>query len=107
MVKVVAEMHTSEIDARWVTPEGVTVDLRGRAVGGPAGVSDGDLGDESLLLVDGRVCNLLAETGYFADLLEEDHITGVVAIDTDACCGKGVARVSKGESWQVVASCGE
>jgi len=54
-------------------------------VGGPAGVSDGDLGEESLLLVDGRIGNLLAETGHLADLLEEDHITRFVTIDTDAC----------------------
>jgi hypothetical protein len=54
-------------------------------VGSPAGVGDGDLGDESLLLVDTRVCNLLAETGHFADLLEEYNLAGLVAIDADTC----------------------
>jgi hypothetical protein len=96
-------MHANKIDVLWVTPEGVAVDLRGRAVGGPAGVSDGDLGEESLLLVDGRVCNLLAETGHFADLLEEDHITGAVAIDADACRGGG----GPGEQEQERGSNGE
>ena len=87
-----------EIDVPWVTPEGVAVNFRGRAVGGPAGVSDRDLGDKSLRLVDGRVCNLLAETGHFADLLEEDHITGLVAIDADTCPGGKFAPVSQRES---------
>ncbi len=82
-------MHTNEIHVPWVTPEGVAVNFRGRAVGGPAGVSDRDLGEESLLLVDGRVFNLFAETGHFADLLKEDHITGLVAIDADTCQGGG------------------
>lgn len=80
-------MHTGEIDVLWVTPERVAVDFRGRAVGGPAGVSDGDLGEEGLCLVDGRVCNLLAKTGHFADLLEEEDGAGLVAINTDACGG--------------------
>ena len=88
-------MHKTEIHVPWVTPEGVAVNFRGRAVGSPACVSDRDLGNEGLLLVDGGVCNLLAETGYFADLFEEDHITGLVAIDADACCERGVAPVSK------------
>jgi hypothetical protein len=77
----------------WATPEGVAIDFGGRAVGGPTGVSDGNLGDEGLLLVDGRICNLLAEAGDFADLLEENDIAGLVAIDADAC-GLGVAPVS-------------
>jgi len=82
-------MYTIEIDVLWVTPEGVAVDFRRRTVGGPAGVSDGDLGEEGLCLVDGRICDLLAETGHFANLFEEDHIAGLVAIDADACGGGG------------------
>jgi hypothetical protein len=35
---------------------GVAVDGRRGAVSGPAGVGDGDLGDERLILVDGRGC---------------------------------------------------
>ena len=95
-------MHAKEIYVPWVTPEGVAVNFRGRAMGGPAGVSDGDLGEESLLLVNGRVFNLLAETGHFADLLEEDHITRLVAIDADTCPGGEVAPVSKRGSQQDV-----
>lgn len=96
-------MHTSETDVLWVTPEGVAVNFRGRAMGSPAGVSDRDLGNEGLLLVDGGVCNLLAETGHFADLFEEDHITRLVAIDADACRGRGMvfqsAKESHGKLW--------
>ena len=96
-------MHTKEIYVRWITPEGVAVNFRGRAMGGPAGVSDRDLGEESLLLVNGRVFNLLAETGHFADLFEEDHITRLVAIDADACRGRGMvfqsAKESHGKLW--------
>ena len=59
-------------------------------MGGPAGVGDRDLGDEGLRLIDGRVCDLLAETGHLADLLEEDHIAWFVAIDPDTCGGVGL-----------------
>lgn len=54
-------------------------------MGGPAGVGDGDLGDKRLLLVVGGFCDLLAETGDFADLLVEDHFAWFVTIDADAC----------------------
>ena len=89
------EVHTTEIHVPWVTPEGVAVNFRGRAVGSPAGVSDRDLGNEGLRLVDSGVCDLLAETGHFADLLEEDHITGLVTIDADTCRGRGWLQSAK------------
>ena len=50
-------------------------------MGGPTGVGDGDLRDEGLLLVIARVADLLAEAGDFADLLVEDYVAWLVAID--------------------------
>lgn len=59
-------------------------------MGGPARVGDRDLGDEGLRLVDSGICDLLAKTGHFADLLEEDDFARFITIDTDAFCGVGL-----------------
>ena len=68
----------------------MAVNFRRRAVGGPTGVGDGDLRDEDLLLVIAQVGDLLGEAGDFADLLVEDYIAWLVAIDADACCAMGL-----------------
>ena len=83
-------VYTNKIDVRWVAPERVAVNFRRRAVGGPAGVGDGDLRDEDLLLVIAQVSDHLGEAGDFADLLVEDYITWLVTIDANACCAMGL-----------------
>jgi hypothetical protein len=79
------DKYREEMDVRWVAPEGMAIRFRGRAMGGPAGVRDGALGEKGLLLVHARVRDLLAESGHFADLLEENHVAGLVTVDADAC----------------------
>ena len=51
----------------------------------PSSVSDGDLRNEGLRSVDAGFGNLLAQASYFADLLEEEHLSRLVTIDTNAC----------------------
>lgn len=62
----------------------VTVDDRGRTVGSPASVCDGDLGDESLAGINVGFSDALAEAGDLADLLEEDSLARLVTVDTNA-----------------------
>lgn len=50
---------------------------------GPSSVCDGDLRQERLRCVDTGFCDLLAETSDFADFLEEEHFTWLVAIDAN------------------------
>ena len=50
---------------------------------GPAGVSDGYLGNESLVNVEGRGRNLLAETSNLSDLLEVYNGARGITIDTE------------------------
>ena len=54
-------------------------------MGSPSSVGNGDLRNEGLGSVDAGFGNLLAQTSYFADLLEEEHLSRLVAIDTNAC----------------------
>ena len=49
----------------------------------PSSVSDGDLRNEGLRSVDAGFGNLLAQASYFADLLEEEHLAWLVAVNTD------------------------
>ena len=66
-----------------VRADWVAVDVRGRAVGGPASVSDGNLGRERLRSVHGRLGDGLAETSHLTDVLVEEDLALLVAIDTD------------------------
>lgn len=63
--------------------DGVAISLRRGSVGGPASVGDGNLLHEGLVDIDGGRGDLLAETGYFANLLEKVDLTGLVAIDDE------------------------
>lgn len=53
-------------------------------MGCPAGVSDGDLRRKLLGDVNIGLGDLLAETGDFANFLEEESLAGLVAIDANA-----------------------
>lgn len=64
--------------------ERVAVDDGRRAVCRPAGVRDGDLREEGLARVHVGLCDALAEPCDLADLFEEEHLAGAVAIDTYA-----------------------
>lgn len=68
-----------------VAADRVTVDRRGSAVGSPASVGDGDLGEESLARVDIRFCNVLAQACDLSDLLEKKDFSSFVTVDTNAC----------------------
>ena len=63
----------------------MTVDFRGRAMGGPAGMSDGDLLEESLLLVNLRIGDEFPQSSDLSNVLEEDYGARSVAVDADAC----------------------
>jgi hypothetical protein len=63
---------------------GVTVALRGLAVGRPASVGDGHLVEELLGGVDLSLRNLLAKSSNLADLLEEDRLSWLIAVDANA-----------------------
>lgn len=63
--------------------ERVAVDDGGRSVGRPARVGDRDLGEEGLAGVYIGLGNLLAEASDLADLLEEEHLSRLVTVDTD------------------------
>ena len=68
-----------------VRAEGMAIDGGGDTVSSPASVGDGDLAETSLLEVDGRISDDFAEASDLADLLEEEHLSRLVTIDTDAC----------------------
>lgn len=55
-----------------------------RSVGSPASVRDRDLGEEGLGGVDVGLSNALAKAGDLSDLLEEEHLSGLVAVNADA-----------------------
>ena len=59
----------------------MAVDFRGRAVGGPASMSNGDLLEESLLLVNVRIGDKFLQTSDLSDVLEEDYGAGSAAVD--------------------------
>lgn len=62
----------------------MAVNDRGRAVSRPTRVCDRDLREEVLGGVDVGFRDLLAQTGHFADLLEEEHFADLVTVNTDA-----------------------
>lgn len=64
--------------------ERMAVDDGGRTVRRPPGVCNGDLRKEGLGGVDVGFSDLLAQASYLADLLEEHHLSGLVAVDTNA-----------------------
>lgn len=76
-------VHDSEVCLR-VTLERVAVDDRWWAVRRPTRVGNGHLREEGLRRVQVRLGDLLAKTGHLADLLEEKHLAGLVAINADA-----------------------
>ncbi len=75
----------------------VAVDDGGRAVSRPAGVRNRDLGDEGLAGVDVGLGDALAKASDLADLLEEEHLSGLVAINANSC-GVVAAILLTGES---------
>ena len=54
-------------------------------MGSPSSVGNGDLRNEGLGSVDAGFGDLLAQASYFADLLEEEHLAWLVAVNTDPC----------------------
>ena len=54
-------------------------------MGSPSSVGDGNLRNEGLRSVDAGFGNLLAQASYFADLLEEENLAWLVAVNTDTC----------------------
>ena len=54
-------------------------------MGGPTGVSNGYLGDEGFVNVNGGTRNFLAKTGYFANFFEVDNLSWFFAINTQSC----------------------
>ena len=59
----------------------MAIDFRWWAMSGPPGMGDGDLGDESLVYVEGRSGDFLAEASDFAYFLEEDNRSWLIAIN--------------------------
>ena len=66
-----------------VGAERVAVHNGRRTVSGPTGVRDRDLRDEGLRGVDARFGDALAKTSDLSDLLEEEHLSRLVAVDAD------------------------
>jgi len=64
-----------------VRANGMAVNFRWWTMSGPPGMGDGDLGNESLIYVEGRAGNFLAEAGDLADFLEEDDGSWLIAIN--------------------------
>jgi hypothetical protein len=61
-------------------------------MGSPAGVGDGDLLDEGLLLVDwGRIDEFL-EPSNLANVLEHDYSARFVSVDTNTCGSQHVVH---------------
>ena len=77
-----AVMDDTELRGR-IGLQRVAVDDGRGTVGGPARVRDRDLRNESLRSVDVGLGDALAESGDLADLLEEEHLSGLVAIDAN------------------------
>ena len=67
-----------------VGANGMAIDFRWWAMSGPAGMGDGDLGDERLVYIEGRSGDFLAEASDFAYFLEEDHGSWLIAINAKA-----------------------
>jgi hypothetical protein len=65
-----------------VGANGMAIDFRWWAVSSPPGMGDGDLGDESLVYVEGRSGDFLAEASNLAYFLEEDDGSWLIAINT-------------------------
>lgn len=61
----------------------MAVDDRRRTVGSPAGVGDGYLLKEDLLLVDGGLCDEFLQASDLSDVLEIDDLVLVIAVDAD------------------------
>jgi hypothetical protein len=64
----------------------------GLAVGGPAGVSHGGLGEKGLAEVDLCLGGVLAEGSDLSDLLEQQDFAGLVAVDLETCRGTSTRR---------------
>ena len=77
-----AVVHNRELSLG-VRLEGVAVDNGWLSVGRPSCVRDRDLRDEGLARVDVGLRDLLAQAVDLANLLEEDHVAWLVAIDAD------------------------
>jgi hypothetical protein len=64
-----------------IRANGMAIDFRWWAMSGPPGMGDGDLGDESLVYVEGRGGDFLAKASDFAYFLEEDNGSWLIAIN--------------------------
>lgn len=64
---------------------GVAVERGRLAVGGPTGVSHTNLRHRCFVEVDGGLRNVLTQGSNLADLLENQHILLIVAIDGETC----------------------
>jgi hypothetical protein len=61
----------------------MAVDFTGRTMGGPTGMSDGDLLKKGLLLIDFGVGDEFLETCDFSYVFEEDDLAWCVTVDAD------------------------
>ena len=70
-----------------VAANGVAV-MKGRqAMRGPTGGGNRDLAEEGLVLVDVGFCKVLAQSRDFANLLDEQYLTGSISINAYAGAG--------------------